>query len=133
MWFSPSRDPYVDLRACGTSLVEDRHRLARPRNKALPRSDAFARFGNAPDVARVTDLVTATIGTISQGIDHPAMFPIVLADKLVRTFSPPSGLVADFFMGSGTTLIAARDAGRNWFGSDIKPEFVKLAARRLAE
>ena len=36
-------------------------------------------------------------------------------------------------MGSGTTLIAARGANRRTVGYDIDPEYVQLAASRLAE
>lgn len=132
MWFSTTSRPYVDLRACGRPLAESRSRLSRPRNKELPRTDAFARFKMA-GVARVTDVVVAPVGTISASVPHPAMFPTRLAEQLVRTYSPPEGLVVDPMCGSGTTLLAAKRAGRNWWGCDIKGEYVKLARRRLSE
>jgi len=40
-------------------------------------------------------------------------------------------LVADFFMGSGTTAIAADRLGRKWFGCDINPDYVAMALERI--
>ena len=40
-------------------------------------------------------------------------------------------LVLDPFMGSGTTLVAARRAGRRGVGYDINPEYVDIARQRL--
>jgi DNA modification methylase len=85
----------------------------------------------AGSIARVTDHVVAHVGSVAANVDHPAMFPQPLADQLVKTYSPVGGLVADCFMGSGTTLLAARDAGRNWWGCDLVQKYVDLARRRL--
>jgi DNA modification methylase len=62
---------------------------------------------------------------------HPATFPIALARRCIELFSHRGELVLDPFMGSGTTLIAARDCGRNAIGFDIHPDYVALALERL--
>jgi hypothetical protein len=128
-WFSPSRRPFVDLLACGTPMSEETQSLRRPRSKH-PAYYAEIRGGGT---AKVTDLVTASVGSIPANIPHPTLKPQALADHLVRTFSPAGGLVADPTMGSGTMCIAARDAGRRYWGCDILPKYVELARRRLAE
>jgi site-specific DNA-methyltransferase (adenine-specific) len=43
------------------------------------------------------------------------------------------GIVLDPFMGSGTTAIAAEQAGRDWLGIEINPTFAQLARERIAE
>src|SRR3989337_2726781 len=48
----------------------------------------------------------------------PARKPLGLLDRIVRAWSPPRGLVADFFCGSGTSLVAASRLGRRWIGCD---------------
>ncbi len=63
---------------------------------------------------------------------HPATFPISLARQCIELFTHRGELVLDPFVGSGTTLIAARDAGRSALGVDLKPEYVDLARARLA-
>ena len=64
---------------------------------------------------------------------HPATFPIALARRCIDLFSHQGELIVDPFMGSGTTLVAARDANINAVGFDIKPEYIALTQERLAQ
>ncbi|NLS97671.1 MAG: site-specific DNA-methyltransferase [Planctomycetaceae bacterium] len=52
-------------------------------------------------------------------------------ERLVRRFCRQQGTVLDNFAGSGTTLVAAKRLGRNYYGIDILPEFCQIARRRL--
>lgn len=63
---------------------------------------------------------------------HPAPFPLELADRLVRMFSFVGDTVLDPFLGTGTTLVAAAGAGRNALGVEIDPAYARLAKERLA-
>jgi DNA modification methylase len=62
---------------------------------------------------------------------HPAPFPIEVADRLIRMFSFVGDTVLDPFLGTGTTTVAAARAGRNSFGIEIDPIYLKVAARRI--
>ncbi len=62
---------------------------------------------------------------------HPATFPISLAKRVIELFTHEGELVVDPFVGSGTTLIAARDLNRNAVGFDLKKEYVDLCNGRL--
>jgi len=62
---------------------------------------------------------------------HPAAFPISLARRAIDLFTHKGELVLDPFAGSGTTLVAARDAGRNALGFDLQKKYVDLSERRL--
>ena len=64
---------------------------------------------------------------------HPATYPIALARKCIELFSHKGELVVDPFMGSGTTLVAARDVDRNALGFDINPDYVVLSEKRLSQ
>src|SRR5947209_12134076 len=64
---------------------------------------------------------------------HPATFPISLARRCIELFSHQGELVVDPFMGSGTTLVAARDANRSAVGFDIHPDYVALTQNRLSQ
>jgi len=64
---------------------------------------------------------------------HPATFPISLTNKIINLFTHEGELVLDPFVGSGTTLIAARDNKRNAVGFDLKPEYIKLCNERLQQ
>lgn len=64
---------------------------------------------------------------------HPAVFPIGLPSKCIKLFTHKGELVLDPFVGSGTTLIAARDLSRNAVGFDLKKEYVELTKSRLSQ
>jgi len=63
--------------------------------------------------------------------DHPAPFPIGLAQRLVRMFSFVGDTVLDPFMGTGTTNVAAARTGRNSIGCEVDAQYFALAERRL--
>ena len=62
---------------------------------------------------------------------HPAPFPLLLAERAIETTS--SSLVLDPFMGSGTTLLAAKNTGRKAIGIEMEEKYCELAAKRLAQ
>lgn len=62
---------------------------------------------------------------------HPATFPLSLARKIVELFTHQGEIVIDPFVGSGTTLLAARELNRNAVGFDLQAAYVKLCAERL--
>lgn len=57
---------------------------------------------------------------------HNAQKPIPLFEWLIQNSSEPGELVVDFFLGSGTTLIAAEKTGRRCFGFDLEPKYLDL-------
>ncbi len=63
--------------------------------------------------------------------DHPAPYPLQLADRLIRMFSFAGDTVLDPFLGTGTTSAAAAFAGRNSIGFEIEPAFVDMALQRI--
>src|SRR5262249_54110396 len=62
---------------------------------------------------------------------YPTQKPEALLDRVVRASSPPGGLVCDFFLGSGTSLITAIRAGRRFLGGDISAEALAVAEARV--
>ena len=64
---------------------------------------------------------------------HPAPFPYELAYRLVRMFSFHGDTVLDPFCGTGTTMLAAYNTGRNSIGVEIDSEYCRIAAHRLRE
>ncbi|MEW5762427.1 MAG: DNA methyltransferase [Bacillota bacterium] len=67
-----------------------------------------------------------------RGLTHPAIFPKMLAGRLIEVLSRPGDLVLDPFAGSGTTVLAAAALGRRAVGLEVAPDFVALARERLA-
>jgi site-specific DNA-methyltransferase (adenine-specific) len=63
--------------------------------------------------------------------EHPAMFPEDLVKKHIYSWSNEGDLIYDPFIGSGTTAKMAHLQNRNWIGSEISPEYVALANKRI--
>ena len=63
--------------------------------------------------------------------DHPAPYPIELAERLIRMFSFVGDTVLDPFMGTGTTALAASRCGRSSVYFEIDREYLEFAAKRL--
>lgn len=64
---------------------------------------------------------------------HPTPKPLELITELVSLFTEKGEIVFDPFMGSGTTLRAAKDLGLKSIGIEIEEKYCELAARRMAQ
>ena len=64
---------------------------------------------------------------------HLTPKPVKLCEHLIKVFSTRGQTVLDPFVGSGTTCLAARNAGRDSIGIDIHPDYIGIAQRRLED
>lgn len=62
---------------------------------------------------------------------HPAMFPEVLCERHILTWSNENDVVLDPFMGSGTTAKMAKLNNRNFIGFELSEEYCNIANERL--
>jgi DNA modification methylase len=65
--------------------------------------------------------------------NHPAPYPVELAERLIRMFSFVGDTVLDPFMGTASTNIAAGRWGRNSIGIEIDPHYFESARKRFKE
>ncbi len=63
---------------------------------------------------------------------YPTQKPLALLARIVESCTKPGDLVADFFCGSGTTLMAAEQSGRRWMGCDQSEVAIETAVKRLS-
>jgi site-specific DNA-methyltransferase (adenine-specific) len=71
-------------------------------------------------------------GANTRLVGHPAPFPEELPRRLIKLYSYPDDVVADPFLGSGTTAVVAAKLGRRVLGVDRSPTYIALARERLA-
>jgi site-specific DNA-methyltransferase (adenine-specific) len=72
-------------------------------------------------------------GFINDGDErvHPTQKPLRLFSEIIRDYSNENDIVADFFLGSGTTCVAAKELNRRYIGFEIDKEYYKIAKDRL--
>ncbi|MDE7383560.1 MAG: site-specific DNA-methyltransferase, partial [Treponemataceae bacterium] len=64
---------------------------------------------------------------------YPTEKNLDLLKHIIRTSSNENSIVMDFFCGSGTTLVAAHQLGRNWIGIDKSEIAIKSTRKKLDE
>lgn len=62
---------------------------------------------------------------------HPTCKPVNILENLITNSSNAGDTVLDCFAGSGSTLVAAKNLGRNYIGFDLEPKWVQVAQNRL--
>lgn len=62
---------------------------------------------------------------------HPTQKPVALCEYMIKTYTDPGATVLDCCMGSGSTGVAALNAGRRFIGIEMDPEYYKAAVNRI--
>ena len=76
------------------------------------------------------DVIETPVESIP-GNGHPAVFPVKVVREIIRMLCPPDGVVLDPYLGSGSTMVAARREGRSCVGIDISERYCEIAAKRV--
>jgi len=69
----------------------------------------------------------------AERIEYPTQKPEELISRIISGGSKEGDLVADFFMGSGTTLAVAEKLGRKWIGSDLGKFSIHTTRKRMID
>lgn len=64
---------------------------------------------------------------------HPCPYPTELPQRAIAAVAAPDDTVLDPFMGSGTTLVAAKNLGRKAIGIEIEERYCEIAANRCSQ
>ena len=64
-------------------------------------------------------------------LDYPTQKPSALLERIIKSSSKEGDLVADFFVGSGTTIATAEKLGRKWIGTDLGKFGIHTSRKRL--
>ena len=67
----------------------------------------------------------------SHNVLHPTQKPVALFSYLIRTYTNEEDTVLDNCMGSGTTLVAAKELGRKSIGIEIEEKYCEIAVNRI--
>lgn len=89
-------------------------------SKGVPISDVWTDIANFQTIVNSPEI-----------LGYPTQKPEALLERIIKASSNEGDLVADFFMGSGTTLAAAEKLGRKWIGSDMGKFSIHTARKRM--
>ena len=64
---------------------------------------------------------------------HPTQKPVALMEYLIKTYTNENELVLDFTMGSGTTILAAKNLNRRGIGIEMDENYFNIAKERINE
>ncbi len=62
---------------------------------------------------------------------HPTMKPVALIGRMIINSSRKGETVLDVFLGSGTTIVACHQLGRNCVGCELDPKYVQVILNRM--
>jgi adenine-specific DNA-methyltransferase len=143
-WYSKSEDyiwndvyvPYRDIDMKRYNKVDEygrRYALIKRR-----RTDGTVYYGRTyPKVEgkKVNDVIDVPVmaSTSGERLGFPTQKPEALIEILVKAASASDSIVADFFCGSGTTLVVAEKLRRRWIGCDLSKFAIHLARKRLLD
>ncbi len=92
--------------------------------------------GDAVQPFKIEDSVLRLDRVYSRGQienEHPAIYPLELPSRIISAYTTHGETIIDPFMGSGTTLVAAKNLGRCAIGIEIEERYCEIAAKRLAQ
>jgi len=100
------------------------------KGQRIDQSDGELAYASREAAFRVFELNRAAIA--KDGAVHPTQKPVALMQWCLGFF-PDADTVLDPFMGSGTTLVAAKLEGRQAVGIEIEERYCEIAAKRLSQ
>lgn len=68
-----------------------------------------------------------------ESVDYTTQKPKELLNRIIEMLSNKGDVVADFFCGSGTTMVVAKELERKYIGCDINPRAIEITNKRLSE
>ncbi len=109
-----------------------------PYEKLTPGMKKVAGKGERPYLVRggiqvdwITDIPGVNSGASNEVVDYPTQKPEKLLEIFIKASSNEGDIVADFFVGSGTTLAVSEKLGRKWIGSDLGKFSIHTTRKRM--
>jgi site-specific DNA-methyltransferase (adenine-specific) len=120
---------YLDPQTTNDATKRTLRRKRRPTHMGRIEEAAYASEDGGPRLMRSVIEARSEHGRAL----HPTQKPLAVVGPLIAYSVPPGGLVLDPFMGSGSTLRAAKDTGRRAIGIELDERYCEAAATRMGQ
>nr|MDO8119079.1 site-specific DNA-methyltransferase [Candidatus Sigynarchaeota archaeon] len=105
--------------------------IFQPSENALPQKKQYLDESAGMKLNDIFLDVGGVMGGSNERVEFDTQKPLKLLKRLISVSSNPGDVVADFFCGSGTTLVASQELGRRWIGSEISWLGIHTTKKRL--
>jgi adenine-specific DNA-methyltransferase len=105
--------------------------VVQPKPGAVPHRKYYLDEGKGVPVQSLWDDIGNLQASDSERIGYPTQKPKSLLERIISACSNPDDLVADFFVGSGTTAAVAEQLGRRWIACDLGRFAIHSTRKRL--
>ena len=119
----------TNLRSASQERLKKENRIVMSKN-GTPRMKLFLNNSNGIHFDSIWDDIGG-IRNNPEKKNYETQKPLRLLERFIKAFTNEGDLVADFFCGSGTTLVAAKQLGRKYLGCDVSKKAVKITEERL--
>ena len=117
-------------------VLEERNLQEQSKNR-LKYKGALISDGNKRknELALPTDVWNIPIinGMSKERTGYATQKPKTLLERIIKASSNEGDIIADFFCGSGTSMVVAKELGRQYIGCDINPSAIDITNKRLEE
>jgi DNA modification methylase len=102
-------------------------------NKILTPAKSNKMKGQFKNMGDVWSDIPSLNNMANERVGYPTQKPIELLERIILAASNENDLVADFYMGSGTTMVAAKKHNRRYIGCDINQNSIEITNKRLED
>lgn len=100
-------------------------------NTSINRSKDGSQFKRNYDISDTKKINSITTTGVASTGEHPAMFPIAFPSEYINAITSKNDLVADCFLGSGTTMVASHQLNRVCYGMELDPVYCQVIIDRM--
>lgn len=127
LWFTKGDSYFFDLDAVRVAQKYPGKRHYKGSKRGQPSGNPHGK--NPGDVWDIPNVKANHV----EKTEHPCQFPVALVQRLVKALCPSGGVVADPYMGSGSSAVAALIEGRHFVGCDSSVKYIAVARDRLTK
>lgn len=131
--YKPPKNGWAVSRAVMEKMdAEDRLLFPKTVDGRIRRKMFMEEWSGFP-VQNLWDDVSPVQSQSNERLDYATQKPETLLNRILESCAPERGMVADFFVGSGTTAAAAEKSGRRWIVSDLGKPSTMVTRKRLID
>lgn len=128
--YSNSNNYKINIDELREAYSEGTKKQAKNKNISFGRETKLNEKGKTPtDVWEIPTLNSMA----KERVGYDTQKPKSLIEKIIKSFSSEGDIVADFFCGSGTSCVVAKELGRNYIGCDISEKAIRITQERIDE